>query len=125
MQEAEPEYFLYENNYSMASAIRESISEAFGFEPVMINSALVSAQSRKRLYWIGRNNGDGTYSRCMIPQPEDRKIFLTELDLAIQYAIGMEMEAQGKTKGFTVTASEIAYLIKKHCGVETYHRVLG
>lgn len=47
---------------------------------------------------------------------------LSELDLAIQYAIGMEL--QGKTKNFTVTASDIANLIKKHCGDETYHRVL-
>lgn len=45
LHEAKPKYFLYENNKSMSQAIRESICEAFGFEPVLINSALVSAQN--------------------------------------------------------------------------------
>jgi len=72
LHEAEPEYFLYENNDSMDNAIRESISEAFGFGPVMINSALVSAQFRKRLYWVGKRNPDGTYSKSKIEMPVDR-----------------------------------------------------
>lgn len=38
---------------------------------------------------------------------------LNELDYAIQYALGQEMEATGR-KDFTAT--EIAELIKKHCG---------
>jgi len=46
-----PEYFLYENNKSMAGPIREQITAELGVEPIMINSALVSAQSRKRVYW--------------------------------------------------------------------------
>ncbi|MBR1527773.1 MAG: DNA (cytosine-5-)-methyltransferase [Oscillospiraceae bacterium] len=79
LHKAEPEYFLYENNYSMSEAIKNSISEAFGFEPIMINSSLVSAQSRKRLYWVGRNNGDGTYSKCMINQPEDRGLIVRDI----------------------------------------------
>lgn len=61
--EAKPRYFIYENNYSMSPAIRKSICDAFGFEPIMINSALVSAQNRRRLYWVGRRNPDGTYSK--------------------------------------------------------------
>lgn len=79
LHEAEPEYFLYENNYSMSDAIRDSISEAFGCEPIMINSALVSAQSRKRLYWVGRRNKNGTYSKCMINQPEDRGLVVRDI----------------------------------------------
>ena len=43
--------YLYENNASMSNEIRKAISEAFGHEPLEINSALVSAQTRKRLYW--------------------------------------------------------------------------
>lgn len=46
-----PDYFLYENNYSMDNKIRDEISKNLGVEPIMINSALVSAQSRKRYYW--------------------------------------------------------------------------
>ena len=46
-----PEYFLYENNKSMAGPIREQITAELGVEPILINSARVSAQSRQRLYW--------------------------------------------------------------------------
>ncbi len=56
LHEAKPKYFIYENNKSMSKAIYESISETFGFEPIMINSALVSAQNRQRYYWVGKSN---------------------------------------------------------------------
>lgn len=79
LHEAEPKYFLYENNFSMSDSIRESISETFGFEPIMINSALVSAQFRKRLYWVGKRNADGTYSKCRIPQPENKKLLVKDI----------------------------------------------
>lgn len=74
-----PDYFLYENNKSMAAAIREQITAELGVEPVLINSALVSAQSRQRLYWVGKRNPDGTYSRVPVEQPEDRGIFLWDI----------------------------------------------
>ena len=46
-----PDFFLYENNKSMSPAIRAQITAELGVEPVLINSALVSAQNRQRLYW--------------------------------------------------------------------------
>lgn len=60
-----PDYFLYENNKSMSPAIRAQITRELGVEPILINSALVSAQSRQRLYWT---NIPG------VEQPEDRGI---------------------------------------------------
>jgi len=51
IREVQPHYFLYENVASMPAAIKAFISEELGCEPIMINSALVSAQQRKRLYW--------------------------------------------------------------------------
>jgi DNA (cytosine-5)-methyltransferase 3A len=51
IREVQPRYFLYENVASMPAAIKQFISEELGCEPVIINSALVSAQQRKRLYW--------------------------------------------------------------------------
>lgn len=74
-----PDYFLYENNKSMSAAIRAQITEELGVEPVLINSALVSAQSRQRLYWVGRRNPDGTYSQVPVEQPEDRGILLRDI----------------------------------------------
>ena len=79
LHEAKPKYFIYENNKSMSKAIRASIDETFGFEAVCINSALVSAQNRQRLYWVGKRNPDGTYSKVDVEQPEDRGILLRNI----------------------------------------------
>lgn len=79
LKEAQPKYFIYENNKSMSNAIRESITETFGFEPICINSALLSAQNRQRLYWVGKRNADGTYSKVEIEQPVDQGILLKDI----------------------------------------------
>ena len=79
LHEANPKYFIYENNKSMSKDIRASIDKAFGFEAVLINSALVSAQNRQRLYWVGKRNADGTYSRVNVEQPTDRGILLKDV----------------------------------------------
>lgn len=79
IREAKPKYFIYENNKSMSQSIREEITESFGFEPICINSALVSAQNRQRLYWVGIRNEDGTYRQAPIEQPEDRGILLKDV----------------------------------------------
>lgn len=63
-------YFLYENNQSIHQNIKDFISEQLGVNSVMINSALVSAQQRKRCYWT--NIPDVT-------QPEDKGIFLKDV----------------------------------------------
>lgn len=75
----QPDYFLYENNKSMSQAIRAEITKRFGFEPICINSALLSAQNRQRLYWCGKRNPDGTYIKVEIEQPEDRGILLRDI----------------------------------------------
>ena len=51
------------NNKSMAASIREQITRELGVEPILINSSLVSAQNRQRLYWT---NIPG------VEQPKDR-----------------------------------------------------
>ena len=79
LHEAKPRFFLYENNKSMSKAIRESITETFGFEPILINSALVSAQNRQRLYWCGIRQADGTYKKADIQQPADRGVLLKDI----------------------------------------------
>ena len=70
LHEAKPKYFLYENNYRISKNIEEAITEMLGVEPVMIDSALVSAQRRKRLYWA--NIPD-------IEQPNDKEILLKDI----------------------------------------------
>lgn len=92
----QPDYFLYENNKSMAAAIRAKITEELGVEPVLINSALVSAQNRQRLYWVGKRNPDGTYSQVDIAQPEDCGILLRDI---------LETGACWREKAYSLTAS--------------------
>ena len=74
-----PDFFLYENNKSMSPAIRAQITAELGVEPVLINSALVSAQNRQCLYWVGKREPDGTYSQVAVEQPEDRGILLRDI----------------------------------------------
>tara|TARA_R100001377_G_scaffold74289_1_gene50514 strand:- start:253 stop:1374 length:1122 start_codon:yes stop_codon:yes gene_type:complete len=49
-EELQPKYFLLEN-VKMKKESQDIISKYMGVEPIEINSSLVSAQSRKRLYW--------------------------------------------------------------------------
>ena len=79
LEKFKPDFFLYENNKSMSKSIREEITKRFGFEPICINSALVSAQNRQRLYWCGKRNKDGTYSRVEVERPEDKEILLRDI----------------------------------------------
>ena len=79
VREAKPKFFIYENNKSMSPAIRASIDEAFGFESTYINSSLVSAQHRQRLYWVGMRNTDGSYSKVQVDQPENRGVLLRDI----------------------------------------------
>lgn len=64
-----PKYFLLENVASMSKENRDIITQTLGVEPVLINSALVSAQQRKRLYWCNWS----------ISQPEDKGIYLKDI----------------------------------------------
>lgn len=70
IEEAKPKYFLYENNYRISKNIVEAITAILGVEPIMIDSALVSAQRRKRLYWT--NIPD-------VHQPNDKGIVLKDV----------------------------------------------
>lgn len=79
VKEAQPRFFIYENNKSMSKQIRASVDAAFGFEAICINSALVSAQNRERLYWVGKRNDDGSYSKVDVRQPEDSEILLKDI----------------------------------------------
>ena len=70
-----PKYFLFENVASMKAEWRDEITRELGVEPVMINSALVSAQERKRLYWTNIPN---------VTQPSDKGIVLDDIILSAE-----------------------------------------
>lgn len=50
LQEVKPKYFLLEN-VKMVDKWKDLITSVLGVEPILINSSLVSAQNRERLYW--------------------------------------------------------------------------
>lgn len=74
LKEIKPKYFLLEN-VKMAKEWEQVITNALGIAPIEINSALVSAQDRKRLYWT---NIPG------IEQPKDKNIYIDDI---LQYDI--------------------------------------
>lgn len=79
------------------AAIRTQITAELDVEPVLINSALVSAQNRQRLYWVGKRNPDGTYSQVPVEQPEDRGILLRDI---------LETGVAWSEKSYCITATE-------------------
>lgn len=88
-----PDYFLYENNRSAAEAIKQEISEKLGAPLHYINSALVSAQNRKRFYV--HNFGD-------IGQPEDRRIVVDDILDDCNGEILYNLEHVSKPKSYCV-----------------------
>ena len=89
---AKPKWFVLENVASMPKKDKDIITKELGVEPVMFNASLVSAQSRKRLFW----------SNIPFTLPEDRGILLKHIlqpDVGETFYINKEMKANGKTTG--------------------------
>lgn len=70
VKEYNPNVIFLLENVRMKKEYEEVITETLGVSPVMIDSRLVSAQLRKRLYWT--NIGE-------ITQPQDRGIMLKDI----------------------------------------------
>ena len=68
LKELKPKYFLLEN-VRMKKEYQDIISEHLGVKPITINSNLVSAQNRIRLYW----------TNIEIEQPKDEQIFIEDI----------------------------------------------
>jgi DNA (cytosine-5)-methyltransferase 3A len=69
LKEVKPTYFLLEN-VVMKKEWKDIITNELGVEAIMINSSLVSAQNRKRLYWTNIPN---------ITQPDDLGLYLKDI----------------------------------------------
>ena len=74
LKKLKPKYFLLEN-VPMKPWCRDVISEYVGVEPITINSNLVSAQDRERLYWTNIKG---------ITQPPDKGIILADIIQPVQ-----------------------------------------
>lgn len=102
-----PDKFLMEN-VKMKKEYQDIITDnLYGMLPIEINSSLVSAQNRKRLYWFNWN----------VEQPEDKKIHLEDvlIDKSIKigasrgrYIVnGIRQDARIKTQGLTKQTFEL------------------
>ena len=91
LKECNPKYFLLEN-VRMKKEYQDVITEHLGVEPITINSALVSAQNRVRLYWTNIPN---------ITQPEDRDIVLKDI---LENGIATDEMTTSDKKSFCLTA---------------------
>jgi DNA (cytosine-5)-methyltransferase 3A len=103
LNEVKPTYFLLEN-VMMGEKWERILSKAIGVNPIEINSALVSAQNRRRLYWtnIGMIPG-GLFGDLVstIKQPTDKNILLKDVlekDVAEKYFLSDKMMEWLKTR---------------------------
>jgi DNA (cytosine-5)-methyltransferase 3A len=81
LHEVKPKYFFLEN-VIMSEKWERILSKAIGVNPIEINSSLVSAQNRRRLYWtnIGlKPSGLFGDLESIIEQPKDRGILLKDI----------------------------------------------
>jgi DNA (cytosine-5)-methyltransferase 3A len=81
LNEVKPKYFLLEN-VEMGEKWEKVLSKAIGVNGIHINSALVSAQNRKRIFWtnIGMQPmGLFGYLESIIQQPKDKGILLKDI----------------------------------------------
>lgn len=81
LNETKPTYFLLEN-VMMGEKWEKVLSKAIGVKPIMINSALVSAQNRQRLYWTNIGLAPaGLFGdlETTIKQPKDKGILLKDV----------------------------------------------
>jgi DNA (cytosine-5)-methyltransferase 3A len=69
LKECKPTYFLLEN-VKMKKEWQDIISEELGVQPIKINSNLVSAQNRERLYWT---------NIPVVGLPDDRQIYIEDI----------------------------------------------
>ena len=96
INECRPKYFLLEN-VKMKKEYELVISKYMGVAPIEINSALVSAQNRVRLYWTNINQKSyGLFGDMItdIPQPKDKGILLKdvlETDVSEKYFLSDKM----------------------------------
>jgi DNA-cytosine methyltransferase len=102
LNEVKPKYFLLEN-VMMGEKWEKILSKAIGVNPIMINSSLVSAQNRQRLYWtnIGmKPSGLFGDLESTIQQPKDLGILLKDI---------LEPEVDKK---YFLSQKKMKYLIK-------------
>lgn len=98
LNEVKPKYFLLEN-VMMGEKWEKILSKAIGVKPIMINSSLLSAQNRQRLYWTNIGlKPQGLFGdlESIITQPKDKEILLKDIlekEIDAKYFLSEKMVA--------------------------------
>jgi len=98
LNEVNPTYFLLEN-VMMGEKWEKILSKAIGVKPIMINSALLSAQNRQRLYWTNIGlEPQGLFGdlESIIVQPKDKCTLLKDIlekDVDEKYFVSDKMKS--------------------------------
>lgn len=79
LQQTNPDVYFLLENVPMDKQCEIEISRRIGVLPVKINSALVSAQNRKRIYWTNIPGSGQDLFGDEITQPEDKGIMLKDI----------------------------------------------
>lgn len=113
-EETNPKYFILEN-VKMNKENIKIISEALGVEHIEINSNLVSAQNRTRLYWTNIKN---------VTQPIDKKILLSQIletnyDILKKYKVN---KTPSRIKMWEGKCKNITHCKKSNCVVTKQDR---
>lgn len=121
LNECQPKYFLLEN-VRMKKEHQDRISNYVGVQPIKINSSLVSAQNRERLYWA---NIPG------VTQPADKGIMLKDI-INQDYDgiwvwprgtnVGGVKSYGGKSPSVTISSWQHNFLIYKAGALRTFPR---
>lgn len=104
VQKYNPNVLFLLENVEMSKKWENVISVAIGLKGVHINSALVSAQNRRRIYWTNiKTRKEGFFGELYtdIPQPENRGVLLTDIlesDVDEKYFIGEKQIAYISSK---------------------------
>ncbi len=116
LEETKPTYFLLEN-VKMAQRSQDIINALLGVQPIEINSALVSAQSRKRLYW----------TNIPVTMPDDKHIYLRdiiesgEVDRDKSYCIDANYYKGGKPRSYFIDGCrQLVFKRQSHRRAQVY-----
>jgi len=112
LEELKPKYFIFENVASMKNSDRDTISNILGVEPIMIDSALVSAQRRRRYYWT---NIKGVW------EPKDRRVLLGDvlenINNAVYYLTNQKANTlRARCNNETTTEKGVKRVLEKRIG---------
>lgn len=123
LKETKPTYFLLEN-VKMKKEYEDIITRELGVESITINSKLLSAQNRVRLYWTNIPN---------VSQPEDKNIKLSDIldDIEMKNPaairgrrlnkatiIGRRIDERGKRQDFNKEVPITQCLEVRDCNVD-------